>query len=75
MSITAIFSAAIALLGAMPGAIQALEGLAADIKGHSGIPAEDKVTLLAEIAQVKAAVDAEDDEVQAIDIPNPKPTV
>lgn len=62
IDVAGLFSAAISLLSALPGAAAAIEGLVADIKGHPDLTAEQKADL---IAQTKAAVDAEDDAVQA----------
>ena len=72
MNVAAYFSAAIALIGALPGAVAAMKGIYDDIKGHDALTPAEKVSLL---AQTKLDVDAEDDKVQAVDVPNPKPTV
>jgi len=68
--IAQIFSAAVTLLSALPGAVQALEGLVADIKGHPGLTDAQKADL---VGQAKARADAEDDRVQAMVIPAPLP--
>lgn len=68
------FSIAIALLSALPGAAQAIQGLIADIKGHPDLTDAEKADL---IAKAKARVDTEDDRVQATPLdppaPDPKP--
>lgn len=68
--IASLFSAAIALLGALPGTVNAVQGLVADIKGHPDLTDAQKADL---IAQTKADVDAEDAAVQAVVLTPPAP--
>lgn len=60
------------LLAALPGFEKTLMQFKADLTGNPSLTAAQKAAAL---GQAKDDVDAADDEVQAVDIPNPKPTV
>lgn len=64
------FQIAIAVLTALPGAAAALKALLNDIAVHPDLTSDEKAKLL---ALKKHDVDAEDDRVQAVDLPPPAP--